>query len=101
MSTTDDKHYRARITKRVDFAPIVAIRIQSEGEFKFAPGQYATLVLRPGSAPSARTPSCPLHTRVRLNSSLSCTERRTDASAIQLREGDELLMRKASKGRLL
>jgi len=42
--TADDKHYRARITKRVDFAQeLWMIRIQPGGEFKFTPGQYATL----------------------------------------------------------
>ena len=40
----DDKHYRARITKRVDFAPdLWMIRIDPGAEFSFAPGQYATL----------------------------------------------------------
>ena len=38
----DDKFYRARVTKREEFAPdLWMIRIQSGGEFKFAPGQYA------------------------------------------------------------
>ena len=40
----DDKHYRARITKRADFAPdLWMIRIDPGAEFKFSPGQYATL----------------------------------------------------------
>src|SRR5450756_2686186 len=40
----DDKHYRARITKRADFAPdLWMIRIDPGAEFSFAPGQYATL----------------------------------------------------------
>src|SRR5258708_34201584 len=44
MSTTDEKFYRPRITQRVDFAPdLWMIRINPGGEFKFAPGQYATL----------------------------------------------------------
>jgi len=44
MSATDDKFYRPRITQRVDFAPdLWMIRINPGGEFKFAPGQYATL----------------------------------------------------------
>ena len=39
-----DKHYRARITKRADFAPdLWMIRIDPGAEFRFAPGQYATL----------------------------------------------------------
>src|SRR5712691_2778623 len=44
MSATDDKFYRPRITKRVDFAPALwMIRVDPGGEFQFAPGQYATL----------------------------------------------------------
>jgi len=44
MSTADEKFYHAKITKRLDFAPdLWMIRIQAGGEFKFAPGQYATL----------------------------------------------------------
>src|SRR4029077_14656568 len=44
MNAADDKFYRARITKRVDFASdLWMIRVQPSGEFKFAPGQYATL----------------------------------------------------------
>jgi len=44
MATADDKHYRARITKRVDLAPeLWMIRIDPGAEFKFTPGQYATL----------------------------------------------------------
>jgi ferredoxin--NADP+ reductase len=44
MTTMSDKHYRARITKRVDLAPeLWMIRIDPGAEFKFTPGQYATL----------------------------------------------------------
>src|SRR5215469_10255250 len=44
MSAADDKFYRPRITKRVDFAPdLWMIRINPGGEFRFVPGQYATL----------------------------------------------------------
>ena len=52
MSATDDKFYRARITQRKDFASdLWMIRVQAGGEFKFAPGQYATLgVERPQKA---------------------------------------------------
>jgi ferredoxin-NADP reductase len=47
MSGSDtEKFHRATITKRVDLAPeLWTIRIQPNGEFKFAPGQYATLGL--------------------------------------------------------
>ena len=39
-----DKHYHATIIKRLDFAPeLWTIRVQAGGDFKFIPGQYATL----------------------------------------------------------
>ena len=44
MIIPEEKFYRAQITKRVDFAPdLWMFRIRSGGEFKFVPGQYATL----------------------------------------------------------
>jgi ferredoxin--NADP+ reductase len=42
----DDKHYRARITKRTDFAPdlwMIRIDLAPEPSSVYAPGQYATL----------------------------------------------------------
>ncbi len=50
MSPADDKFYQARIVKRVDFAEdLWAIRLDPGGEFRYAPGQYATLgVQTPG-----------------------------------------------------
>src|SRR5580704_13178852 len=42
--SVDEKHYRARITKREDFAPdLWMIRVDPGAEFTFAAGQYATL----------------------------------------------------------
>ena len=41
-----DKFHRATITKRVDIAPeLWMIRVRPNTDFKFAPGQYATLGL--------------------------------------------------------
>src|ERR1700704_6021953 len=46
MNSADDKFYRVKITQRMDFsADLWMIRVQASGEFKFAPGQYATLGL--------------------------------------------------------
>ena len=46
MTTPDDKFYRAKIVKRVDYASdLWMIRINPGGEFQFTPGQYATLGL--------------------------------------------------------
>src|SRR5215831_7237288 len=55
MTTVSDKHYRAKITKRVDFAPeLWMIRIDPGAEFKFTPGQYATLGVQGEQKPSER-----------------------------------------------
>jgi len=44
MTTPDEKFFHAQVTRRVDFAPdLWMFRIRSGGEFKFVPGQYATL----------------------------------------------------------
>ena len=44
MTIPDEKFFHAQVTKRVDFAPdLWMFRIRSGGEFKFVPGQYATL----------------------------------------------------------
>jgi len=44
MNLPVDKFFRARITKRVDFAnDLWMVRVDVGGEFRFAPGQYATL----------------------------------------------------------
>jgi ferredoxin--NADP+ reductase len=44
MTTSEDRFYRATVTQRVDFAPdLWSIRVNPGGEFRFQPGQYATL----------------------------------------------------------
>ena len=44
MTIPEEKFFRAQVTERVDFAPdLWMFRIRSGGEFKFVPGQYATL----------------------------------------------------------
>ena len=44
MTNTDEKFYRAEITKRVDVASDLWIfRIRSSSEFHYVPGQYASL----------------------------------------------------------
>ena len=49
MNFPDDKFFQARVTKRVDFAPdLWMFRIRPGGEFKFLPGQYATLGVEDG-----------------------------------------------------
>ena len=98
----DDKHYRARITKREDFAPdLWMIRIDPGVEFVFAPGQYATLgvdtnghrVERPYSIVSS-----PHEKEIEFFFEL-VPEGATTPPLYQLQLGDEVLIRKVAKGR--
>jgi ferredoxin--NADP+ reductase len=102
MTITDEKFYRAEITKRVDFAPdLWMFRIRTGGAFKFVPGQYATLgveadgkrIERPYSIVSS-----PAENELEFFFEL------VPAGALtpllhQLQPGDPLLMRKTPKGR--
>jgi ferredoxin--NADP+ reductase len=98
----DDKHYRARITKRADFAPdLWMIRIDPGAEFKFSPGQYATLgveregrrVERPYSIASS-----PRESELEFFFEL-VPEGATTPPLYDLQLGDEVLVRKVAKGR--
>ncbi len=98
----DDKHYRARITKRADFAPdLWMIRIDPGTEFKFSPGQYATLGVeregrrleRPYSIVSS-----PHESELEFFFEL-VPEGATTPPLYDLQLGDEVLVRKIAKGR--
>ena len=102
MMVGDDKFYRARITKREEFAPdLWMIRIEPGGEFKFAPGQYATLgvehdgkrIERPYSIVSA-----PFENEIEFFFEL-VPEGALTPRLFKLQPGDELLMRKVAKGK--
>lgn len=101
MSTTDDRFYRARVTRRVDLAPdLWTICIQPDGEFKFTPGQYATLGVQVGEKRSERPysiVSSPYERELEFFFEL-VPEGALTPSLYQLQPGHELLMRKASKG---
>jgi ferredoxin--NADP+ reductase len=102
MSTTEDKFYRARITKRLDFAAdLWAIRIQPDGEFKFTPGQYATLGVQ-GMVRRSERPysivSSPYENEIEFFFELVPQGELTPLLH-KLGPGDELLMRKVPKGR--
>jgi ferredoxin/flavodoxin---NADP+ reductase len=102
MPSTDDKFYRARITKREDFAPeLWMIRIKAGGEFKFAPGQYATLGVQ-GPAKRLERPysivSSPYEEEIEFFFELVPHGELTP-ELYKLQSGDELLMRKIPKGR--
>src|SRR5215469_8612159 len=102
MTTADDKFYRPKITKRVDFAPdLWMIRINPGGEFKFAPGQYATLGVQ-GPTKRLERPysivSSPHEEEIEFFFELVPHGELTP-ELYKLRSGDELLMRKVPKGR--
>jgi ferredoxin--NADP+ reductase len=102
MSTTDEKFYRPRITQRVDFAPdLWMIRIDPGGEFKFAPGQYATLGVEGPQKRSERPysiVSSPYENEMEFFFEL-VPEGDLTPQLYKLQRGDELLMRKVAKGR--
>jgi ferredoxin--NADP+ reductase len=99
-----EKFHRATITKRVDIAPeLWMIRIRPNGEFKFAPGQYATLGLE-GPDGRAERPysivSSPYDGELEFFFELVPPGDLTPL-LYRLQPGDELLMRKVPKGRFL
>ncbi len=102
MSAADDKFFHPKITKRVDYAPdLWMIRIQVGSEFKFAPGQYATLGVEGPDKRSERPysiASSPYEDEVEFFFEL-VPEGELTPKLYQLQIGDELLMRKSPKGR--
>ena len=104
MATTDDKFYHARITKRMDFAPdLWMIRVQAGGEFKFSPGQYATLGVQGPEKRSERPysiVSSPYENEIEFFFELVPHGELTP-QLYKLQLGDEVLMRKVSKGKFM
>jgi len=102
MQAVDDKFYHARITKRVDLAPdLWMIRINPGGEFKFLPGQYATLGVQGEQKRSERPysiASSPYEDEIEFFFEL-VPEGELTPPLYNLRVGDEMLMRKVAKGR--
>ena len=102
MADVEQKFFTAKITQRMDFAPdLWSIRIRPGGEFKFAPGQYATLGL-PGELKRSERPysivSAPFESELEFFFEL-VPHGELSPLLYKLQPGDELLMRKASKGR--
>src|SRR5919109_4933406 len=102
MIPVDDKFYRAKITKREDFAPeLWMIRIKAGGEFTFAPGQYATLGVQ-GATKRLERPysivSSPYEDEIEFFFEL-VPQGELTPELYKLQSGDELLMRKVPKGR--
>src|ERR1700730_8180829 len=101
MSIANDKFYRVKITKRQDFASdLWMVRVQAGGEFKFAPGQYATLGVQGPGKVSQRAysiVSSPYESEIEFFFEL-VPEGELTPKLYPLKVGDELLMRKVSKG---
>ena len=102
MATSDEKFYRARITKRSDFSPdLWMIRVHPGGEFKFSPGQYATLGVEGAEKRSERPysiVSSPYEEEIEFFFELVPDGGLTPL-LYKLKQGDEVLMRKVPKGR--
>jgi ferredoxin/flavodoxin---NADP+ reductase len=102
MSTADDKFYRVKVIQRRDFAPdLWMIRVQAGGEFKFAPGQYATLGVERPAKRSERPysiVSSPYENEIEFFFEL-VPEGELTPHIYKLQVGDEMLMRKVPKGR--
>jgi ferredoxin/flavodoxin---NADP+ reductase len=102
MTTSDDKFYHARVTRRSDFAPdLWTFHIDPGEHFNFVPGQFASLGLiidgkrieRPYSMVSSSTED-----EVEFFFEL-VPEGRLTPHLYRLQPGDELLMRKEAKGK--
>ncbi len=102
MSTGDDKFLRARITQRADYsADLWMIRIQPGAEFKFAPGQYATLGVQDPQKRHERAysiVSSPYESEIEFFFELVPQGELTPL-IYKLQVGDEIQMRKVPKGR--
>ena len=102
MTTGDEKFYRARITQRADYsADLWMIRIQPAGEFKFAPGQYATLGVQDPEKRHERAysiVSSPYESEIEFFFELVPQGELTPL-IYKLQVGDEIQMRKVPKGR--
>src|SRR6267154_2643478 len=102
MPSPDDKFYHAHITRRIDFAPdLWMFRIQSGEHFNFLPGQYATLGVEEGGKRVERPysiASSPSEDEVEFFFEL-VPDGALTPKLYKLQPGDELLMRKAPKGR--
>jgi ferredoxin--NADP+ reductase len=101
-SPMDDKHYLARITKRVDFADdLWMIRVDPGPGFKFVAGQYATLGAERDGKNVERAysiVSSPYETELEFFFEL-VPEGALTPLLYKLKDGDEVLMRKSAKGR--
>lgn len=102
MAVSSEKYYQAEVVERRDFShDLWALRLRAEGEFKFAPGQYATfgvtennkVIERPYSIVSS-----PYEKTLEFFFEL-VPEGELTPRLHKLQPGATLLMRKTAKGR--
>lgn len=103
MSAPDDRFYRPRIKQRVDLSPTLwTIRLAVDGEFNFSAGQYATLGVLDSQGKRWERPysiaSSPYEDEIEFFLELVPNGELTPL-LYRLQTGDDLLMRKAPKGR--
>ena len=98
----DDKHYRGRITKRIDFAPdLWMLRIDPGAKFGFTAGQYATLGIAHEDRPAERPysiVSSPYENELEFFFEL-VPQGETTPPLYHMQPGDEVMIRKVAKGR--
>ena len=104
MASPEDRFFRAHLIKREEFAPdLWMVRIDPGGDFKFAPGQYATLGIEKDGKRIERPysiVSSPAEQEIEFFFEL-VPEGALTPLLYRLQSGDELLMRKVPKGRFL
>jgi ferredoxin/flavodoxin---NADP+ reductase len=104
MSSSDNRFFTGRITRRINFAPdLWSIRVNPGGDFRFKPGQYATLAMRDATTQRERAysiVSAPHENEVEFFIELVAGGELTPRLYI-LQPGDEILMRTVPKGRFL
>lgn len=105
MHASDDRFYRPKIAQRVDIGPTLwTIRLQVEGEFRFLPGQYATLGVEGPDNKRWERPysivSAPHESEIEFFLELVPGGELTPRLH-QLQAGDQLLMRRMPKGRFI
>jgi len=103
MSAFDDKFYRARVARRVDLGPALwTVRLRVDGDFKFNPGQYATLCVQEPDGKRYERPysiaSAPFEGELEFFLELVPGGEMTPR-LYNLQVEDELLVRKSAKGR--
>jgi ferredoxin/flavodoxin---NADP+ reductase len=102
ISNTEEKFFQAQVVRRVDFAPdLWSFRVAAGGEFKFAPGQYATLGVESNGKRIERPysiASSPVEDELEFFFEL-VPEGALTPLLHKLQAGDRLLMRKIAKGK--